>query len=587
MDDVEELIVGNLAADILTGGKILPLRQYFAHGWFWAGQSATAFMTIAAYYVLGSSYLSLKLSFLVLQLITFVLLFVVMDRYISRKAATLACLLYLFPSATFIYYQLWVNSFHQCIITFVVAILLIWRNAQISVHRTSQMLWVVLLGYLMGLSTLFWGSNFIVAGIVAMFCLWEWRRGGASRIIKNSALLLLGFIIGYIPVLSRFSQALAQLSAVGYDPGRTISQIVRRSLILAGPTLSAVYEPWVPCNMLLHQFAYAAGIIAYIWVLFRLVVDNEKGRSAMHLFVAIYPPIYVLIVALSALNDAYGFKESLNPCPFGLRYSNPLIAISVIAESIMICDFTGYRNIVAKTLGILILVVLMCFGLFSLYSILVPVEKGYGAKQPGYFAQEIGCCITEQYLDDWSRFTPLMERVLAKKETTLRNDIARGAAWLTCLYRITDDNFHISNPKKFQAYINIAQKHVPAGLQQLFKEEIGAFVFCHTNYNLKLSLDKLAQGLSEKDAELSYIGLARMLPAWTTDPSKLEEAIHTIPLKNKNHLAYAIGQYFSALPDQERTVRSIADKITERESFLAGSRDPFGTRMYWPPIHCH
>lgn len=587
INDVEELFRGNLAVDIISGGRLLPFDQYIQTFSYPHGASiCVSSITVALFYLLGSSFTSLKLGALTIATLTALLLFLVAQRLVNKKTALVAFLLYLFPAAIVDYQQLWAHINHHILFACTLAMLLFFRGV-LYPQKGRELRGIAVLGVVMGFSVFCWGSNCIAAVIIASFCAYEWRTHAIRALMTRIGILSVGCLLGAMPLLYRGRHIVGFMSS-SY-PGTRIDfhRFIHRAYIVVCPALLQAFKVWKQSNIPWHWFAYAAAVAAYAWILYTLVSRRKITGLYLRLFLACYPVLYISFIALSGFTDAYGFKKTAAPSPFGLRYVCPLISIFIPAGAIMICDLIAHKSMVLKMAGRAILIFWILFGLQSYYSIVSDPRIGYGLRQPGYFAQEIGCRITEQSLDDWSRFTPLMERVLAKKETTLRNDIARGAAWLTCLYRITDNEFHVSNPEKFRVYIRIVEKHVPVGLQLLFKEEIGSFVFWHTNYDVKLSLDKLAQGLGASDAELSYIGMARVLPMWTTEPSKLEDAIYAIPLKDKNRLAYAMGQYFSAMPDQEASVYNIAGNISEREPFINGSRDPFGTRMYWPPIHCH
>jgi len=180
-----------------------------------------------------------------------------------------------------------------------------------------------------------------------------------------------------------------------------------------------------------------------------------------------------------------------------------------------------------------------------------------------------------------------LERILERPNKVVQNDIVRGAAWLTCTYRITDSNSQMINPRKFSGYIDTVQKYIPKRLQLIFKEEIGAYVFSKSRYDLKTSIDDLTEGLRREDAALSFIGLARVLPIWTKDPLRLRDAIELIPFKDKKALVYAMGQYFATGPDQRETINAIAAGLDDKKSFLAGCNAPYGTRLYCDPSDCH
>lgn len=584
--DVEELFLGNLAMDILNGGPILPLGQYwisFVHG----GAFIVSLTAIPIFYLIGTSYLCLKLSALIWPTLTFVLLYLFFDLYLDKRAALISCLLYILPAANNIYYYSWAMVHHEYLLTGILAMFFAFTKIRTAQDKGRKNSWIVVLGLIMGFSVFFWPSNFIAAAGIIILCLWDWKRDTIGTVCSKAGLLTGGLSIGLLPILFHWGDFLDTILRINASMQRPISDIMERAWILLGPSLYASYMPWVKNGIPLQWVAYLIGLAAYAWIWFTLLSNRKAYNKTLLIFIAIYPLAYILI--LSRSKQAIADGSPLYPYnAYHLRYLSPLMGVLLLAKCLMIHSFVTSNRKIRQTIGLAILFALIVFGAYSLYSVLEPADIGYGIERPGYFTQEIGCRITEMNWDsDLHKFNMLLEQVAMKPDRVMKNDIIRGAAWLTCLYRITDNNFSTVDHGKFPVYIDIVENHVPDNLQRIFKEEIGAFVLWHSDYNLKVSVDRLRKGLSSKDAEISFIGLARVLPAHIKDPLQLKEAISEIPTPDKKALAYAMGQYFSTLKDQDNTIRKISQVIDQKESFLVGCKDTFSTRPFWSPYRCH
>ncbi|MEI6634487.1 MAG: hypothetical protein WCP22_11820, partial [Chlamydiota bacterium] len=500
---------------------------------------------------------------------------------------------------------------HHGVLAFACAMLLLF--GAVCGSSTGSTHWrETVLGILMGGAISFWGGNYITTIIIFLFCIYAWRTYPLRELSVRIVMLSAGFLLGISPSLSRMGGYVIALNHFYSTPHIGAWYVIRRAYTLAYSSLFKAFSignqgptPW-------HCLLYILAVIAYFWMWYTLFSRKKYAGFFMRLFLACYPLLYIGLVAVSRLVDAYGFSSSVPPTSYGLRYACPVMNILIVAEAIMLCDWLGSKNRIIKFAGGGALVFVVGAGIYSYYTIVTPCRIGYGLRRPGYFAQEIGCRLAEDYLDNFPVFTAVLRRVDTKGDWVVRNDIARGAAWLTCLNTITGDKLENDDPKKYPIYEDIVAHHVPPRLQNLFREEIGSYLFWHSKFDLSACLDKITRGLTAEDADASFIGVARMLPAWTTDPGKLNKALDAIPLQDKNRLACAMGQYFAADPRRDASIAAIADRLALkksfltrcvdfftlitgrrrgrtplRESFLAGCREPYGTRMYWPPLQCH
>src|SRR5262245_33544420 len=81
----EEIARGNLAAELLDGPLLSLLDYQYTH--FFGGSVVTGVLATVPFAVLGPSIVSLKLVPILFELATLVFLFLVLDRWVSRRAA--------------------------------------------------------------------------------------------------------------------------------------------------------------------------------------------------------------------------------------------------------------------------------------------------------------------------------------------------------------------------------------------------------------------------------------------------------------------------------------------------------------------
>ncbi|MCX6353697.1 MAG: hypothetical protein NTZ78_02190 [Candidatus Aureabacteria bacterium] len=580
LNDVEELFAGNLAIDIVSGGPLLPIRDYMLdplHG----GLFLLSLCAIPVFYIIGTSYTCLKLTAIIWPITTFVLLYFLLKLYVDRKAAYIACLLYLLPSANTIYYYSWATITHEYIFTFSVAMLLAFWKTESSRKGSYKRVWILILGFIIGFSLFVWPSNCIAGGMIFSLCLLSRKQQPAIGTWVRASLLIMGIALASIPALLQ-SHAILKIFSPSSLSMESHYNVIKSVYILLTESLPASYAPWQNNGIAWQWSIYLIGVVAYIWAWGMLLSKRRHYNRMLLLFITCYPLIYISIFVHCAL-----VKTSGNSPILQARYLSPLISSLLLAKALMIHWAVTSRYGVLKMGGILILAVLIVFGIFSFCTVLTPVDIGYGTREPGYFAQETGCRIMESCYDNEQQLKVKLEKLSKIPYKVERNDIVRGAAWLMYLYKVTDSEFQVIHPDKFSACMETLKRCVPRELQSIFREELGAFVFWHSKYDFKSSIDNLTKGLSREDAELSFVGLARVLPAWTKDPLKLKEAINTIPYSDKKALFYAMGQYFATGPDQGASISAIADGIGDKEIFLAGCKDPYGTRMYYSPVLCH
>ena len=580
LNDGEELFAGNLAIDIVSGGPLLPIRDYMIdplHG----GLFLLSLSAIPVFYFIGTSYTCLKLTAIIWPTTTFVLLYVLLKLYVGRRAAYIACLLYLLPSANTIYYYSWATMTHEYIFTFSVAMLLAFWKIENSREGSYERVWILVLGFIIGFSVFVWPSNCIAGGMIFFLCVLSRKQQPVTKTWVRASLLLMGITLGIIPALFQ-AKSLFTVLYTGAPSVKAYSDVIRSVTIVLTEALPASYKPWVNNGIAWQWSIYLTGVIAYGWAWVMLLSRRRLYNRTLLFFITCYPLVYTGIFVHSALVKTSEYGPILRA-----RYLCPLVSTLLLAEALMIHWAVTSRYEILKMGGILILAVSIVFGVFSFYTVLTPVDIGYGTREPGCFAQETGCRIMESCHDDEQQLKARLEKVSRISYKVERNDIARGAAWLMYLYKVTDSEFQVINPDKSSACMETLKRCVPQELQSIFREELGAFVFWRSKYDLKVSIENITRGLTREDAELAFVGLARVLPAWTKDPLRLRDAINSIPYKDKTALLYAMGQYFATLPDHREAIDTIADGLEGKEFFLAGCKDPYATRLYWDPLRCH
>lgn len=582
IDSLEEVFTGNLAADTLNGGRTLPLREYMI-GPSDGGSLLMSMAAIPAFRLFGASFFTLKLMPVLLGALTVALLYCVVTAFSGRGYAVVACALFAFPSSNYIYWQVRANMRHQSLLLVSLALLLVLRmQCADTVRRKNR--WALLGGVVAALSVYCIASNVLAAALITPLCVHAWHhdrfRAKAMRwlcavaVFIPVALYLLphtDYFLHYLPPPRR--------SALALPPVHT------RLAVCLGPAGLASFKPWHGVPEGLALIGYLAALAAYLHCVTRIFTRRCVPRAYLDIFVVAYPVLYLSLLCCSGLTDGLAIPYDW----WSTRWLVPLLGIFVLSEALLVGDLVGSRRRITRAAGWCTFATLLFYGAASLYSALFPVKPGYGFEQAGYFLQETGARVTEATLQDSSQFAAAMERIDRKPAGSVRIDLARGAAWLACLYRVTDHTMQATDPRKFGPYVRMVEERVPPNLRQLFKEELGSFVLWHSGFDVDGACRQLGAGLAERDAEPAYLGIARVLPARSKDPALLRALLARIPARDGSRLAFAMGQYFACEPGEEtaRNVAAVAAGLRWGSSFLAGAARPYGTRMSWSPISLH
>jgi hypothetical protein len=584
LEDPEELFVGNLPADIVSGVRLQPLRDYclWVH---WTQQPAVtatmmSFAVLPFYYCFGPFWLCLKIGSLLLSLLSFILLMIVMTQWIDRKAALIAGALALFPPANAIYYQLWANLGHPYIFIAILALFIAVHRMETARDCRGRNMWTLALGVIMGFFSWCWTSNVFTVALLFVLLMYAWCRDPNRRLGASLALLFAGIAVGCSPFLLHSHTVLGFFRAQSSHAAYPFRAVVRRSVQMAGPSLMHSYTLSGGGGALWAYGAYALGIASYLWVCSTPIKGYRITLTTFKQFLLLYPILYIACMAYS---PAYfpgerGYTYGMSH----LRYLSPLLGIIMVTETIAIRGLLVSRRRIPFYAGIAILVFLVAFGCRSLLSVMNPSLTSTRMRAPGYFRQEIGCRTAEASISNDNDLRRTLNDYTRRPDRVTRNDLARGAAWIICAdfaYGATRDGK--SEESWYPDYLARVSRCAPPSLVRLFKEELGACVYWNSP-DLDAALKKLKK-IPKADAELSYLGVARMLPARIKNPSAMGAALARIPAADRGSLAHAMGQYYATFSIPPTDPARVAGNLTDRDSFLSGCNDPYGTWLCWPP----
>jgi len=344
-----ELYPMGTMAELQLRGIDFPLRYFYDNA---AGQILMGFATIPIFAVFGSSYLALKLLPALLGLGVLVVVWMLLDRHASRRAANFAALLVAVGPPTLTKYSL-INSgnhFENLFFTSV-AILLAYRWFA-SAWKTKSGLFAY--AFFAGFALFVFLGALIPVGI--LFGMHAGLRG-ARKTLTDLPVLLAGFALGVAPLFAvnaaTSARGLGFLDAkFGAESSGRGGDVLARMADYLGPALarSGVFEPyaglergWLAASFLVAVgIAYCAslpGVMSSLATFARRLFaaspstaeELRRFESAKWLPFVLYVPLAALAYGVSnfRLGGEYGAVEVA-----GYRYFLPTLLFAVILVAV-------------------------------------------------------------------------------------------------------------------------------------------------------------------------------------------------------------------------------------------------------------
>ncbi|MHC4943560.1 MAG: hypothetical protein ACYTG7_11140, partial [Planctomycetota bacterium] len=188
----EELLRGNGARDLIEG-LLLPFQDYQVND-FWGGSLGISILAVPFFLLLGPTIVALRMSTLFFSLLFPLAAFLILDRFVSRRAAWIGGLLLCFLPPGYVFYSSIALGTH--IEGTALSMLLI--HLFLCVHLLGRKGIVInaSLGFLVGLS-ISWGyGTLIILGLLLLFQLLYDKLFFLGRRFRVQAC---GFVVGLIP----------------------------------------------------------------------------------------------------------------------------------------------------------------------------------------------------------------------------------------------------------------------------------------------------------------------------------------------------------------------------------------------------
>jgi hypothetical protein len=338
-----ELFPMGTLAELHRRGIEFPVRYYYDNA---AGQILAGWLAVPSFGLFGSTYLALKLVPLALGFGTLVLVWILLDRNFSRRAANLGALLFAVAPPTLVKYSLICsgNHFENLFFTMLAVV------CAYELHRRpASRGWLLASGFTAGFALFVFLGALIPLGILAGMHL---GLRGIRRTLRDLALAIPAFAAGILPLVllnaSTGARGLGFLGAkfVSDDLPREGGVLERTGQFFAVHLLrSGVFEPFAGLSRtalgILYFAAFALAYLAClpdatrgIAALVRGVIRPEPGAFER----AKLAPL-VLGLPLSAL--AFGLsnlKIGVYSPPLevaGYRYFLPVLLFGILAIAVV------------------------------------------------------------------------------------------------------------------------------------------------------------------------------------------------------------------------------------------------------------
>jgi len=188
-----ELQMGNMATHLVEGWRGAPLLQYYDNC---GGHLATGVLAAPIYFVMGGSYLALKMVPLLLGLGSLIALWCLLARNFNQRAADIAALAFVLGPPTLTKFSMMAlgNHFENLLWQ-----LLAW-NAFYAMHRGEHSnRRVFLFGLASGFAVFFYFGSL---ALLMLFGIMHELIRGPRATLRDVRFIALGFVIGFIPMIA-------------------------------------------------------------------------------------------------------------------------------------------------------------------------------------------------------------------------------------------------------------------------------------------------------------------------------------------------------------------------------------------------
>ncbi len=394
----EEIARGNIAADLLDG-TLVPLIDY-QYAPFFGGSLIVGILTAPVFALFGPTLWALKLVPILIHLAGLVVLFHLLGRHVSPRAALLGGLLWALtpPGYTLLSTVNWGSHIESNVL----ALLALSLHLDLArpEHRGRRRLG---LGLLFGFSLYFGYQCALFIIVLSVFDLARSRRPN----FHEAGLELLGAVVGFTPwLIYNLRHAFTGLriynsSLSGHtgaeDPGvrlvRLLTETLPHSMFTGTPVLD--YALFV-----LFTLLALAGVILP-------GVDGQRARPA--LLAAVYGTLFVTTYTFS------DFRMDFDPdLPMGYRYVMLLAPWVVVAAACGLDALAQHGTGAARfTYGVAVIVATTSF--LATWIVACDYNRfGADRDEPGVNLASHGCWLCMRFIDEPERVPDLVERILRR-----------------------------------------------------------------------------------------------------------------------------------------------------------------------------
>jgi len=428
----EELHRGTTALELLDGPILGVLDYQFAP--FFGGSLVVALLAVPLFALFGPSITTLKLTTLAFGGVAAALLFLILERFVSRRAAWFGGLLFALPAPGYALVSITAFGSHVEGNALALALFYLYLRTWHSSARPGLRS-AFLTGLVAGFAVYFGYIVLIAIGVLAAFRLLCDKLFFARRELGAAAL---GFALGLAPWLAyNVSHGFAGLSIYGRtlggnaNPKRSDAGFLERVADLAWRAfpdsffLGALGPAWNVVFALSFVALAAGGVYAArssLGRVLRAVPARGLAPAALHpvLLFAAYPLAFAL---------AYGVTDfkvgQLPDAAISYRYVYVTYPFLCLAAGVGLDALAGAGR-AARAAAVSWALALCAAGLFATLRMADPARLGADFATPGYSYAAFGRFVALTYVDDAERLRRAVDGAVSRRPPEVAHELFFG-----------------------------------------------------------------------------------------------------------------------------------------------------------------
>ncbi len=463
----EELYRGTIAREIIQG-PLIPLWEYLDYQveYFPGGTLVVGVLAVPFFLLFGQTYISLKLVGLLFALGTFIVWFIFLDKFFSRRAAIIASLLFIFcpPFHTKMSLIAWgahpeANLFTA--LSLFIFYRIFFRGAKESIRRTENRQEAIAKGDFLA-KTGGKSLDFLWLGLCAGFAFWFvqtylltlafillcWFAFERGFLLRKTFYLFVGsFLLGFSPGI--FYELFYKNGVFSINGDNVLLEFAFCDMGSFLPRVFSFLGKDLPASFLFSSgagnylyyllFLIAFGTLSWLnrrsllvflgRVLYPLSLKEIKllpGSISKEFLLLVYPALFVLIYGLSNYNlDPQHWRDYI-----GYRYIIPLIPF-ILAICAIFLDKIYHK----KAFFWLFLSLILALGISGNLGLVSARNFGRFFSDKGYSYRIIGDKIGLRVKDNLGKYILPFNRLEDELRQQFYEGLGSGIAW-----RLRNDN---------------------------------------------------------------------------------------------------------------------------------------------------